>query len=150
MPPPPPGIVLDTNVALDWLLFGDPAALALGAAIASGQLIWCASPAMRREFEQVLARPALVGWRPDAAFAAAHWDAHALVVDEEPSTGPLTCRDPDDQVFIDLALATRCRWLVSRDRALLTLARRARLWGVEIMTPTAWSNQNSMRVLTDI
>lgn len=142
MPPAPPGIVLDTNVALDWLLFGDPAALALGAAIASGQLAWRASPAMRREFEQVLVRPALAGWRPDADFAAAHWDAHALIVDEEPPTGPLACRDPDDQVFIDLALATRCRWLVSRDRALLTLARRARLWGVEILTPLVWSNQN--------
>lgn len=150
MPPSPPGIVLDTNVALDWLLFGDPPALALGAAIASGRLAWRASPAMRKEFEQVLARPALGGWQPDAAFAATHWDAHALVVDEEPSIGPLTCRDPDDQVFIDLALATRCRWLVSRDRALLTLARRAHAWGVEILTPLAWSNQDLMQALTDI
>ncbi|MFP5353710.1 MAG: prolyl oligopeptidase family serine peptidase, partial [Gemmatimonadota bacterium] len=36
----------------------------------------------------------------------------------EPANGPLSCRDADDQVFIDLALATRCRWLLSRDRAL--------------------------------
>lgn len=150
MPPLPPGIVLDTNATLDWLLFADPTALALGAAIASGRLAWRASPAMRREFDRVLVRPALCDWRPDAADAAAHWDAHALLVDEEPPTGPLNCRDPDDQVFIDLALATRCRWLVSRDRALLTLARRARPWGLEILTPTAWHDQNAVLALTDI
>jgi len=55
-----------------------------------------------------------------------------------PARGPLACTDPDDQVFIDFALQHRCTWLVSRDRALLRLARRAAAWGVEVLTPQAW------------
>ena len=49
--------------------------------------------------------------------------------------GPLQCRDPDDQMFIDLALAQRARWLLTRDRALLALARPAAAYGLEIAAP---------------
>ena len=51
---------------------------------------------------------------------------------------PLRCRDPDDQMFIDLALSARAQWLVTRDRALLVLARRARLRGVTVIRPVDW------------
>jgi predicted nucleic acid-binding protein len=47
----------------------------------------------------------------------------------------LRCRDADDQVFIDLALVHRARWLLTRDKALLALARRARPLGTEILRP---------------
>ncbi|MFT7776961.1 putative toxin-antitoxin system toxin component, PIN family [Roseateles sp.] len=53
--------------------------------------------------------------------------------------GRLVCRDPDDQKFIDLALAARARWLISRDKAVLALAKRARLRGLAILTPERWS-----------
>jgi len=35
------------------------------------------------------------------------------------------CRDPDDQKFLEAALAARAEFLLTRDRALLELARRA-------------------------
>lgn len=145
----PPRIVLDTNATLDWLLFRDPSSAGFGAAIAAGRLHWCVSPAMRQEFEQVLGRPALAGWRPDAAAAAAAWDRHAVCDASEPPRGPLLCRDPDDQVFIDLALHRRCTWLLTRDRALLALAKRARPWGVTILSPATWSREDPMLALTD-
>jgi len=53
----------------------------------------------------------------------------------------LICRDPDDQMFIDLAVEAKARWLISRDRAVLALAKRARAFGVEILTPEAWTRQ---------
>lgn len=131
------GVVLDTNVVLDWLVFRDPWTRALEREITAGRLTWRASPAMRGEFDLVLARPALLAWKPDAGAAAAAWAAHARLQGEPPGCG-LHCRDADDQVFIDLAVASRCRWLISRDRALLKLATRARAHGVEIVTPPAW------------
>lgn len=145
---PPASVVLDTNTVLDWLVFRDPAALSLAAWIEAGRLDWQASPAMRQEFEHVLGRSALTRWTPDGPGAAATWDRLARVAPAEPPAGPLRCLDPDDQVFIDFALAERCTWLVSRDRALLRLARRATPWGLTILTPQAWSNQNSMSALT--
>ena len=54
-----------------------------------------------------------------------------------PDPAPIRCRDPDDQKFIDLALARSAAWLFSRDKALLALARRARSRGVTICPPAA-------------
>jgi len=46
------------------------------------------------------------------------------------------CRDPDDQKFLELARAARADWLISKDRALLDLARRVRLTeAFEILGP---------------
>jgi len=134
----PPSAVLDTNTVLDWLVFRDPATDELARRIETGLLAWRATPAMRREFERVLPRPSLARWGPDPARAATAWDRLARLEALEPARGPLACTDPDDQVFIDFALQHRCTWLVSRDRALLRLARRAAAWGVEVLTPQAW------------
>ena len=132
---PPSRVVLDTNAVLDWLVFRDPSSAGLAAAVTLGRYTWLASAHMRREFEMVLARPELARWQPDPAAAAACWDRHACVVEHEPPTGPLRCRDPDDQVFIDLALHAGCAWLVTRDRALLALRRAALGRGLRIATP---------------
>jgi predicted nucleic acid-binding protein len=46
------------------------------------------------------------------------------------------CRDRDDQKFLELAHASRAAWLVSKDRAVLKLARRtARDFGFRIAQP---------------
>jgi predicted nucleic acid-binding protein len=150
MSSPIPSAVLDTNTVLDWLVFGDPAALALAREIEAGRITWVASPAMRVEFDQVLPRDALTRWQPDAALAAAAWARLARLEPTEPPPGALNCRDPDDQVFIDLALQRCCTWLVTRDRALLTLARRAAAWGVTVLTPQAWLARSAVLVPTDL
>jgi predicted nucleic acid-binding protein len=54
------------------------------------------------------------------------------------------CTDPDDQAFIDLALAVKARWLVSRDRALLRLRRRAEKQGLVVLTPERWAQAVSV------
>jgi predicted nucleic acid-binding protein len=57
---------------------------------------------------------------------------HATFVDEPPRCS-LRCKDPDDQVFIDLAVHVGARWLFSKDAALLKLARRAQKFhGVQV------------------
>jgi len=51
----------------------------------------------------------------------------------------LRCSDGDDQKFIDLAVASGAIWLISRDRAVLRLARRASAFGLAIVTPERWA-----------
>jgi predicted nucleic acid-binding protein len=52
------------------------------------------------------------------------------------------CRDPDDQKFLDLALACGARALLTRDRALLELGRRwKKSLPFAIVTPRAWAAQ---------
>lgn len=126
---PTQAVVLDTNVALDWLHFNDPGAHAFGQAILACRVQWLACPAMRAEFAHVVHRediPALRG--ADANALLAGWDGTAQIrPDPGTRAGPgLLCTDSDDQVFIDLALEHRCGWLLTHDKALLRLARRAR------------------------
>jgi predicted nucleic acid-binding protein len=133
----PPAAVLDTNVVLDWLVFADPGVAVLAAAVESGRLRWLACTSMRAELALVVARPQFVPWQADPARVLASFDRHAVCC-EPPPPSRLLCTDADDQPFIDLALHGGARWLFSRDRAVLKLARRARQHGLEIAPPSRW------------
>ena len=138
---PPAGIVLDTNVVLDWLLFNDPSLALLGAAVAAGQVLWLATSSMRDELQHVLERGLAASRSANATAILARWDAHAHLQPEAPGYD-LRCSDPDDQKFIDLAVVSGARWLVSRDRAVLKLARRAAPLGLAIVPPRHWVPQS--------
>jgi predicted nucleic acid-binding protein len=130
--------VLDTNVVLDWLVFRNPRADALDAALSAGSLQWLSCPAMRSELAHMLASERLARWAPDASAVLARHDGLATLCEAPtPSQARLRCSDPDDQVFVDLALAQRVDWLWTHDRALLKLARRAALHGLRILAPAA-------------
>ena len=140
--PSTPLAVLDTNVVLDCLLFRDRACDPLLAALASGELHWIATVAMRAELAHVLARGALDAWRPDLPALWQAWDRHCTLVAPPPAGGPpgrLHCTDPDDQKFIDLAVSREALWLLSHDRAVLKLAPALRRAGVAALTPAAWA-----------
>lgn len=134
-----PAIVVDTQVVMDWLVFDDARVQPLAAALASGTLRWLVAPAMRDEIRHVLGRGVAARYAPDLALIEARFDAHSEDVEAAEPSPRLVCRDPDDQKFIDLALARGARWLVSRDKALLALAKRAKLRGLLIVKPEAWS-----------
>ncbi len=134
-------VVLDTNVVLDWLLFRDAGAAALGAALEGAQLRWVGCARMREEFRRTLAHPLLNKWRPDRACLLALFDRHVTLL-PEPHAAPLRlrCDDADDQVFIDLALASGAGWLLSHDKALLRLRRRVPPGGPRICRPRDWKD----------
>jgi uncharacterized protein len=133
-------VVLDTNAVLDWLVFANAEMRPLADAIEGGGVRWLATPRMRGELERVLAYTALQQWNPDCERTLTAFDRHATICAEPTGSGfcPLICTDPDDQVFIDLAITHRATWLVTRDRALLKLRRRAAHSGVQIVTPPLW------------
>jgi uncharacterized protein len=134
------GAVIDTNVVLDWLVFADARVQALRTAVEAGQVTWWATETMRAELAQMLAHRDLQRWAPDAGAALTTFDRLARTLPEPPPAGPaLRCRDADDQVFIDLAVAQRARWLITRDGAVLALARRAQAHGVQIVVPGRWA-----------
>jgi putative PIN family toxin of toxin-antitoxin system len=128
-------VVIDTNVALDLLVFDDPACAPLAAALAAGELRWIATAAMRGELERVLGYPLiaarLAASGRDAQGVLSAFDARVQRIDAVPARAACVCSDPDDQVFIDLAVAHRAR-LLSKDRAVLALRKRLAAWGVEM------------------
>jgi predicted nucleic acid-binding protein len=119
-------LVLDTNIVLDLLVFADPQARPVSEGLGAGSLRWIATPAMRDELARVLGYPKLA---PRVAFhrggadaVLADFDRHVTVV-EAPAKAPVTCGDPDDQKFIDLAVAHRCI-LLSKDFEVLRMRKR--------------------------
>jgi predicted nucleic acid-binding protein len=142
--PSRPAIVLDTNVVLDWLVFNDPRSASVVAAIVKRQVRWIAMRAMRDELAAVLQRGLAAARRADVSAVLDAWDAHAEPCDAPPHCGgpiQLRCSDPDDQMFLDLAHAAGARWLLSRDRAVLRLTRRAAAIGLVIAKPEDWPDR---------
>ena len=151
-----PDAVLDTNVWLDWLAFEDPVVDPLRAAVRQGRVRLLSLPRGRDELAEVLARPAVrlqaqaararrrLPPELDLAAVMACFDAVARICPTPPACG-LSCRDPDDQCFVDLAVAERARWLFTRDRALLALARQARRrFGLSIAGPASFAEDTGL------
>lgn len=119
-------IILDTNIVLDLLVFNDAATAPLREALQAGRLQWIATAPMRDELERVLAYPQIANRLAFYALTAeqvlAARDAQAQTVDVPPKAS-VTCKDPDDQKFIDLAVARRCA-VLSKDHAVLCMAKR--------------------------
>ena len=119
-------LVLDTNVVLDLLVFGDPRTRPLAAGLAGGTLHWLATAAMREELRRVLDYPKLAQrvafHRGGADSVLVDFDRHACLVDA-PAKAGVTCGYPDDQKFIDLAVAHRCT-LLSKDHEVLRMRKR--------------------------
>jgi len=129
-------VVVDTNVALDLLIFSDPRTAPLRTLLAQGRLDWIATQVMRDELERVLAYPHIVSrmdfYRVDAAQVLAAFDAQARLVDIAPRVA-YVCKDADDQKFIDLA-ATHRAILLSKDKAVICMRKRLANLGADVAT----------------
>ena len=132
-------LVLDTNVWLDWLVFAEPAVLPVRDAVAGLRAAVYIDELLEAELARVLAYD-LGKHSIDAAAQAACLAACRRVAlkIEAPAAEALQvrlpqCRDPDDQKFLEAALAARADFLVTKDQALLELAPRVRQF--RILTP---------------
>jgi putative PIN family toxin of toxin-antitoxin system len=129
-------VVLDTNIVLDAFVFDDPAARPLKSALAARQLEWIATKAMRDELVRVLSYPKILPrmlfHQVSAAHVLAQFDGQATLVDTPHKAG-VTCRDPDDQMFIDLAVSHRAL-LLSKDQAVLCMHTRLSALSVRVQS----------------
>jgi putative PIN family toxin of toxin-antitoxin system len=140
-------LVLDTHVWLDWLVFQDPGVAPLRAAVEAGRAEVFLDERCGEELARVLAYP--IGRKAlDAAAQAACLERCARIArkpedDTRRAQPPLpACRDPDDQKFLELARACAADFLVTKDRALLELARgRRRTLAFRIVTPVALARE---------
>lgn len=130
-------VILDTNIVLDLFLFQDPRTAPLREQLQAGQIQWQATPHMRNELERVLTYPHIAAklafYHTTAAAILALFDQYSQIVNEPSAKAPYTCKDPDDQAFVDLAArsaqphsapSTRAVFLVSKDKAILSMRNR--------------------------
>ena len=133
-------IVIDTNVCLDLFVFRDPRWASLLAALESGAVQAVTRADCRDEYLHVLHYPHLPlddSTRPDAAD---RFDALIRVVAPDSRAVRLpVCTDRDDQKFLEIARDAGAAILVTKDKALLKLARKTMREGLfRIMQPEAW------------
>ena len=128
-------VVIDTNVVLDMFVFQDRRTLVLLQCLQTGQCQWIATLPMREELRLVLAYPHIAakllrtGGRAEDVLA--RFDAWAALQPEAPKA-IYTCKDADDQKFIDLAAAYQAA-LISKDKAILCMAKRLAQLSVQVM-----------------
>jgi putative PIN family toxin of toxin-antitoxin system len=94
------------------------------------------------ELERVLARPLGRRVLDDSGRAAAMAECRRvskLIQEKNEPKGLPACRDPDDQKFLEAAAAARADILITKDAALLELARRKLPF--RILTPSAFSEK---------
>ncbi|WP_322043056.1 putative toxin-antitoxin system toxin component, PIN family [Paraburkholderia sp. J67] len=136
----PLAVVLDSNVWLDILVFDDPHTRPIRAALERGTLAALIDVRCQGELAHVLDYPQFQGRGTDKAAALAKLGTLVRLIElpELPADARALpqCRDRDDQKFLELARASGAAWLVSKDRAVLKMARRiARDFGFRIATP---------------
>jgi putative PIN family toxin of toxin-antitoxin system len=124
-PPDPPAVVFDCMIFLQAIANDEsPAARALDL-VESGEIKLCVSEQILRELRRVLDRPevrsALPGindLRVESLFR--RLEKKAVTIKEVPRVFEYP-RDPNDEPYINLAIAARAKYLVSRDKDLLDL-----------------------------
>jgi putative PIN family toxin of toxin-antitoxin system len=143
-------VILDTNIWLDWLLFNDTSVLAIREGVEKKTIQLIATLRMRDELGIVLLRPQFLKHFNESRqveHLLAEFDALVELLPPPPSLcndviflanepkstakippHPLICKDPDDQIFIDLALASSPCVLVSKDKLVLAVAKRLKKW----------------------
>ena len=138
----PARLVLDTNVVMDLFHFLAPPLARLATAIASNQVICLANERTLAELERVTGYPQFHLDAVGRDNLLQRYRAHLTVVAVTPGDADLPplpkCRDPDDQMFLELAQYAKADLLISRDNLVLKLARaRQRPCPFAILAPDA-------------
>ena len=119
-------LVLDTNTVLALWMFRDPRLATLSTRIDQGDCLLCSRDDALEELRHVLAYPQ---FGLDVATQQGIWLQYRqrltlTAAPRPPATPPLPlCRDPDDQKFLEIARSAGATALITRDKALLRLAR---------------------------
>ncbi|MDQ9170629.1 putative toxin-antitoxin system toxin component, PIN family [Oxalobacteraceae bacterium R-40] len=138
----PNRIVLDTNVCIDLFVFRDPRWERLLHALESRQIEAVTRKDCRSEWLFVLGYPHLPLNDASRMEAISRFDDLITCIEPLPIASSVelpVCKDKDDQKFLQLALQADASILITKDKALLKLAKRLARKGLFcVQTPEAW------------
>jgi putative PIN family toxin of toxin-antitoxin system len=135
-------LVLDTNIALDWLVFADASCRGLDRAVEKRSVEVVVNVLAIEEMRRVLAYPQFSLDPSAQAKPLARYQSLASNASMPPEfsrdilqlpAGFPRCRDRDDDHFLALAYHVKADALVTRDKQILALARRAAKFDVQVL-----------------
>ena len=128
-----PRLVLDTNVILDLLVFKDPTAEPIRLLLNAKLVDAVRSEASMLELIDLIHRTTFKISQEEQDSILQTWEcATRLLENAAIESAPFTCRDLDDQIFLDMAYSIRPALLLSKDLLVLELRAIAKTHGVEI------------------
>jgi predicted nucleic acid-binding protein len=114
-------------------VFKDPSVEPIQLMLDAKQVDAVRTTASMAELIDVIGRPAFKLSQENQEAILQAWErASRLLENTAIEPAPFTCRDPDDQVFIDMAYSIRPAFLLSKDLRVLELRAIAKHHGVEI------------------
>ncbi len=141
--------VIDTNVCLDLFVFCDRRYQPLLDALNNGSLQAVTRADCRKEYAFVLNYPHLPLDADSREAALARFDALITLLAPEEKHDNIAlpvCKDREDQKFMQLARDAQASVLITKDKALLKLAKRnAKLGLFAILTPDIWQLNQSAK-----
>lgn len=117
-------VVLDTNFILDVYFFKNETAVRLFHQLEKAGARFYRTSATFDELKHVLDREEFSKGTASQEEILDSWTANSINF-ESPSPSALKCRDPLDQKFIDLADSVAPSYLISKDKDILRLRRKA-------------------------
>jgi putative PIN family toxin of toxin-antitoxin system len=135
-----PSVLVDANVLVSAFTAGSRESVSRRAVgIARTRFTLCLSDAMEAEIRHVLARPKFRRYGATPETSALFVDGLVAAARRvEPTERVTDCRDPDDNMYLEAALACAAVVIVSGDPDLLVL----RPWrGIEILSPAEFSER---------
>jgi putative PIN family toxin of toxin-antitoxin system len=139
-------IVIDTNVCLDLFVFRDPRWTGLLEAMRSRSVEAVTREDCRNEWLAVLHYKHLPLDDDSRPVAMKEFDAliRAIAIADLPARADIAlpvCKDKDDQKFLEVARDAGAAVLITKDKALLKLAKRTLRAGLfTILTPEKWTS----------
>jgi putative PIN family toxin of toxin-antitoxin system len=119
-----PNVVLDTNILLDLFYFKDPSVQELFNRLVQRKITAYTCPDIWAELEEVLARkPFDQSIEQIKAIRDKNSPLFEWLTPGVKKSG-IKCLDPDDQIFIELAITVAPCLLITKDRDLLRLSKR--------------------------
>ena len=134
-------LVVDTNVLVSGLLspFGPPGVIVR--LVAAGRLNLCYDARIVAEYTEVLRRPTFPFNSDEIGALTAQIEAGGELISPVPLAAPLP--DPDDEPFLEVAIAARAEFLVTGNGHHFPRDRRA---GVRVVSPREFVDDERFRI----
>lgn len=142
--------IFDTNIWLDWLVFSHDAVPHLTALIDHQRIQVIYTDPMLDELADVISRAQFQLNTEQQIKALQRVKQLAHQVETKQPYSHIRCVDPDDQVFIDTALAYRVDFLLSKDRHLLKMSKKAAQYGVTISNLDTWLIKSTSSIIATV
>ncbi len=133
-------VVIDTNVVLDLVFWQDEKAADLARLLQEGQLTAVRDRESMKELAEVASRPHFLGSEAKAGALVEDWCRRSLAADEaavrvQDETLKVKCKDPLDQKFLSLTVASKAPLLITKDKLVLKAGKRLRRFGTLCVKP---------------